>query len=771
MKKSLLKLFLFLMFSGAALSTQSQELIFAKRIGSDTPDSMSERGQCVTTDTNGNVYICGTIGQWNNNAVLGYGEVNETELLLGEAFIAKYNEEGKLVWVQELGTLNRQIYCYAVAVDTDGNVYASGTFYQQAVFGKGQINETTLSGVVNDIFIAKYNSDGQLLWAINEGGDGDDNPGARDLKVDAAGNIFITGSFYGEVTFGQGGINETLLLGESLDIFTAKYDTNGKLQWVKKEGGTGADSGRSIELDSDGNIFIMGNYFNLAVFGKDSDKETTLNNVNESAFIAKYDANGNFLWARSPYDNYLGVDISGDIAIDKDNSLIFTGSFLGGAVFIDSEGIETVLIGKGGEELVLVKYTNDGEFIWATTAESTGDDRGFCLALDEQSNIFLGGYYGADIKFGEGERNATAYTHTGSFDAFIAKFNSQGEFIWANRTVGDNHEVIEDIGIDRNGDAYVIGFIMGNATLGQGDASETNLAVEGPNDILFAKYKKSFNAAPEFELVGETTFAEDFEGKQSITPNQLNIPVDEVDQVINYSIVPETSDLIDFTFESSTGELKFSSRLNEFGTDQFTITADDGGIENYGFSKQLTITITPVNDAPQIVEYKGDVSFKVDETLAVNLSDIEIVDADNADVFTLSILEGDNYGVNDNEVESLDYFVGDLNISFKVNDGELDSEVFSFQCEVIGVQGIDNAYIRDRFNIYPNPAFDVLNIIPSQAIDYQIKLYSISGNLVYSSNKFSLNNNAVDMTLFAKGIYLLRIESEGKTGVFKIVKR
>jgi len=117
-----------------------------------------------------------------------------------------------------------------VAVDGAGNSYFTGHFFESATFGLGEGNQTILSGTFHEIFVAKYNANGRLLWAKRAGGP---HQGAidegRSIAVDGAGNVYVTGQFVNSATFGPGEANETTLSGTSTEIFLAKYDANGIL--------------------------------------------------------------------------------------------------------------------------------------------------------------------------------------------------------------------------------------------------------------------------------------------------------------------------------------------------------------------------------------------------------------------------------------------------------------------------------------------------------------------------------------------------------------
>ena len=156
----------------------------------------------------------------------------------------------ELFWAKQIksvGVANND-QGYAIAVDGTGNSYVTGLFGGTARFGEGDPNQTDLTSAGSfDIFVAKYDPNGVLVWAKQADADF-----PRGIAVDSAGNSYVTGNFAGNATFGPGEGNETTLDSGGLfqDIFVAKYNSNGTLAWAKKAGGTSAnDFGRAIAAD------------------------------------------------------------------------------------------------------------------------------------------------------------------------------------------------------------------------------------------------------------------------------------------------------------------------------------------------------------------------------------------------------------------------------------------------------------------------------------------------------------------------------------------
>src|SRR5262245_24944065 len=139
----------------------------------------------------------------------------------------------------------------AIAVDSLGNSYVTGTFRIEATFGEGEPNKTVLTAIgFQDIYVAKYDPNGKLLWARRGGGGCLCQDWAWGIAVDPAGNSYVTGMLAFGGDFGNG---VTL---SSPGTFVVKYDSAGAIQWATTVDPTGA--GYAIDVDADGNSFAAG---------------------------------------------------------------------------------------------------------------------------------------------------------------------------------------------------------------------------------------------------------------------------------------------------------------------------------------------------------------------------------------------------------------------------------------------------------------------------------------------------------------------------------
>ncbi|MCX7000821.1 MAG: hypothetical protein NT106_11095 [Candidatus Sumerlaeota bacterium] len=222
-----------------------------------------------------------------------FGGINLTSAGSGDIFIAKYDTSGTPVWVKRAGGTSND-YGYSVCALQDGSPLVAGTFYLGATFGAGEAGQTVLSGSKSDIFIAKYNSTGTLVWAKKAGGAETDV--AMSVAAFSDGSSIVTGYFGynsssgSSATFGAGETHETKLTSAGYeDIFIAHYKSDGTLSWVKQAGRDRHDFALGVAISSTDDTWITGYFTGTAIFGLGESGRTDLTSAGMAdIFIAKY---------------------------------------------------------------------------------------------------------------------------------------------------------------------------------------------------------------------------------------------------------------------------------------------------------------------------------------------------------------------------------------------------------------------------------------------------------------------------------------------------
>ena len=409
----------------------------------------------------------------------------------------------QLSWVKQAGGTNQDIQT-GFAVDGSGNIYLTGSFQDTATFGEEGNQKTLISRGLDDIFVAKYNTAGELVWAKQAGGAYSDY--GFMIAIDGNGNSYVTGWLGGGgVTFGAGEANETILTGRSTatDIFVAKYGPNGELLWARQAGSPSFIFVSLISVDGSGNSYVMSFFNDTVTFAAGETNEKTLTSRGSSdIFVAKYDTYGVLVWAIQ----IGGTDHeqSGWIAVDDGGNSYVTGMFNGTATFGEG-GNQKTLESRGLDDIFVAKYDTAGGLVWAKQAGGANDELGGWISVDGSGNSYVSGAFYGTATFGEGISQITLTSAVK--DNFVAKYNTNGGLVWAKQVdVNYNYGLV--IAADGSGNIYMTGPFLGTVTFGAGEANETILTSRGLHDIFVAKYRDI--------LVGDTPAG----------PNVLVIPQD-----------------------------------------------------------------------------------------------------------------------------------------------------------------------------------------------------------------------------------------------------
>jgi hypothetical protein len=363
--------------------------LWAKRYG----DGEYQYGQAVAMDAAGAVIVT---GNFVGSVDFGGGPLTVASQA---AFAAKLDAAGNYVWAKSFGSGSGQ--GHGAAIDSAGNVILAGQLSFAANFGGGQL----ASAGEADIFVAKLDSSGGHLWS-KRFGDGASQQ-AHDVAVDAAGNVYVTGPMAGTVDFGGGAL--TSLGGP--DLFLVKLDASGNHVWSKRFGdGAGAQTGRGVAVDAQGNLFVAGEFSGTLDFGGGL---VLVSAGGLDVFAAKLSPAGDVLWARRAGD----ADISqfgSDVAAGSGGGAHVCGRFRG---TLDFGGGPLVNATMGTDDAFFAGLDASGNQTWARRA---GDSKAqLCLgaASDASGALVATGFFGGTTDFGTGPKAAG-----NNFNLFVAKY-------------------------------------------------------------------------------------------------------------------------------------------------------------------------------------------------------------------------------------------------------------------------------------------------------------------------------------------------------------
>ncbi len=404
------------------------------------------------------------------------------------------------VWAKSLGGPGNDL-SNTLQLDAAGNIYVSGVFSATADFDPSAATATLASGGETDIFIAKYDNNGNYLWAINMGGSGSEYVYA--MELDLTGNIYITGSFESTADFDPSAIANNLTSNGQADAFIAKYDNNGNYVWSKSMGSISDDVGKALQLDATGNLYLTGYFYGTVDF----DPSVTISNLISTGnfldvFIAKYDNNGNYVNAKSFGGN--GNDIGNSIQLDATGNIYVTGTFQGGSDFDPAAAIANLNSNGGLSDVFVAKYSSAMVYIWAIGIGGSGDDAAGVLQVDAVGNVYISGTYQSTVDFDSGAPTANLISN-GSNDIYMAKYDNAGNYVWAKSIGATTNDVSNNLKLDATGNLYLIGPFAGTIDFDP-SATTNNLTAAGFQDIFMAKYDALGNFIKAINVGGTASY-------------------------------------------------------------------------------------------------------------------------------------------------------------------------------------------------------------------------------------------------------------------------
>ncbi|MCX6271629.1 MAG: T9SS type A sorting domain-containing protein [Bacteroidetes bacterium] len=420
----------------------------------------------------------------------------------------------------------------AVTSDQYGNVYVTGNFWSSSF----TIGNFTLSNQgISDIFLVKFSSGGDVLWAKSAGGADEDL--ATAITCDFLGNVFITGS-YSSTTLSADSF--VLSNAGNRDAFLIKFNNNGDIQWARNIGGVMDENGNGLASDYNGNVYLIGEFFSPSLVinantlinnglwdifliqylpdgmtgwskgigGPESESGSaitcntslgldftgyfksdqlafgphTLTNTTgmTSVFIARYDFGGHALWAGQGDDG--NTSFGKAITQDFSGRVYVTGVYYSPTITFGN----TTLTNAGTGNVFITSYNNDNTFDWSKSLGGSGDDNGLGISADIYHQAYVTGYYSSpSVTVGN-----TVLTNQGWADIFLAQYDQSGNENWGKSLGGTYYEEATGIATDKNNNVIITGGFVSNS-LSFGNTTLTNTGTSGTSDFFIAKMNPS----------------------------------------------------------------------------------------------------------------------------------------------------------------------------------------------------------------------------------------------------------------------------------------
>ncbi|MBN8584208.1 MAG: T9SS type A sorting domain-containing protein [Ignavibacteria bacterium] len=341
------------------------------------PANLEDYAADITIDNNGNSYICGIISQGNSNldiVTLKYNSAGTQQWAVTWAGTAQFDDEASAIYCDDQGN----VYVCGSTEVTSGQNYnyitlkynSSGALqwakqysapinsYDMALFIGGEGSNVYITGTSNgqgtgsDFLTIKYNSSGDSSWVVRYNGTTQINEIPYGFKVDASGNVYVTGMSQG--------------LSSGVDYVTIKYNSSGVQQWLARYTSPGAsqDIPEGLNIDNAGNVYVTG--------------RTRINSSYNDFATVKYNSSGAEQWVAVYNNNGVDRDDYGyDVIADNQGNVYVTGN---------SQESGT------NRDALTVKYNSAGIEQWVARYDGSNADETYSIGLDAAGNVYVAGY-------------------------------------------------------------------------------------------------------------------------------------------------------------------------------------------------------------------------------------------------------------------------------------------------------------------------------------------------------------------------------------------
>ncbi len=523
-------------------------------------------------------------------------------------------------------------------------------------------------------------------------------------------NTLLTGDFDGTFDFDTGSGVDYLVSDSSSDGFLAKYSHEGNYIWSKHFKSDQEININSINLDSEGNIILCGNFLGTV----DLDPGIGIVNFSESSsslgahsFICKLDSLGNYLWAKDMQSSH-----ANSIAIDEFGNIHITGGFTGTVDFDPDSTINQLTSGFYGGDTYILKLDNNGEFIWVKQFYSgTTVNYGVVISLDDSHNILTTGRMNGNTDFDPTLDNNYDIDTNGEEDLYICKLDSDGDFIWAKNIGGVNNDRPSSLLTDQYNNIYLTGYFQDSIDIDPGLNIQTINSTGNFNSFLLKLdsagnynwsipyqslqeiYVKNFT----FDALGDIYTTGDFKGTVDFDPSPNSFTLNSVNQGV------------------------FIQKLNSLG--------------EFVWAKKITSEDEKVSSASICVD-------------------------DSFEVYTT----GGFTGYTDFGVGTPNQFLNKVSQFYGY---DFDGFIHKIS-QPISTVGISELNTVGQYTISPNPATNFVQLSLGGQHNYQITILDITGK--HKERLLSDQENlTLDVSKYTPGIYFINIKDKYGAEVLKLV--
>jgi hypothetical protein len=352
------------------------------------------------------------------------------------------------------------------------------------------------------LYVTKYTNDGSLIWAASITGTTITTASPSfTVKTDSSGNIFVAGPWTTSVTLysGTGGTSITLSAVPRSNVFIAKYNADGIIQWATYAIGSTSSITYcyGLTINPSGDVLMSGRYAasTIVTFSSVSPSSVTVSLPSVStisAFIVKYNTNGIVQWATNVVPSVSAAETRA-LVTDSAGNIFTAGGFVGTVTF-NSKSPDTTtktLTAVGGQDAYVAKYNPDGIIQWVAKIGSSGVDYAFGIDIDSSANVYIAGYCNVPCTLFSASGGTPVSISNTQNNNYLAKYDTNGNVIWVAGNNG-TQSVPFGVAVNSNQDIFMCNYALTTFTARSATGGTTKtFTVVGSIDVAISKYNSS----------------------------------------------------------------------------------------------------------------------------------------------------------------------------------------------------------------------------------------------------------------------------------------
>jgi hypothetical protein len=578
----------------------------------------------------------------------------------------------------------------AVKLDGVGFVYFAGsTNSSSAIATSGAHQSVFGGGGANDMFLSKFDLNGNRVWTTYLGGTGDDQ--LLSLATDGSANIYFTGSSTSTSGIATPGAYRTVHGGSS-DVVVGKFDTAGILQWCTYLGGSQNETGNGIQFFG-ADVYVVGSAVSTSGVASPGAEQTSFGGGAADGFICRFSDAGVFYW--STYFGGSGNDILRAVDIDSSGNLIVTGNTASAAGIATAGAHQTTFAGVN--DCVVAQISAAGNRIWSTYFGGTLSDLALNVAVNSADEIIVTGF--AYSTSGIATAGAFDATAAGAGDVFLNVFSSSGSRLWGTYFGGSGTDIAYALHVDPADNIFIAGNTNSTSSIATAGAQQITYG-GGIADGFFAQFNTAgtLNWASYMGSTGDDYLR--------------SVDVDVVSGAYAAGFSNSAGGISTAgVHQTSLGSAAFDAILVKYFNLSFL------PINIISFSAHSDEFNSAVNCAWQVSSEQSCSGYRLERSSDVNswqiVETIESIGSSNQSAYVSR---------DENPLSGKAYY--------KISQLDLQSNVIDSRIATVTMSGAE-----EELFMYPVPATDLLNLTINKMKDEvcHVGVFDISGRLIFSS--------------------------------------